>query len=147
MGDTPLSAPAGLARRFCGDASVDAMSVTSLRKHSPPNTMARHRTFRHAMTSASAKMPRRLCILGVVTDRKLRDTERTDATLSAPGGPARHFWADASVNYMSATALRQHSHPHKIACHRTLRRTMALYASAELLSRVRQNCLCFSVFS
>ena len=34
------------------------MSVTSLRNHSPPNNMARHKTLRRAMASTSAKMPR-----------------------------------------------------------------------------------------
>ena len=41
-------------------ASVNYMSETSLRKHSPPNIMARHQTLRRAMASTSAKMPRRL---------------------------------------------------------------------------------------
>ena len=38
----PMSAPGGLARRFWSDASVNHMSVTSLREHSPSNIMARH---------------------------------------------------------------------------------------------------------
>ena len=54
----PLSAPGGLARRSCGDASVHDMSVTSFRNPSRPNNMARHRTLRRALASASAKMPR-----------------------------------------------------------------------------------------
>jgi hypothetical protein len=54
----PMSAPGGLARRFWSDASANHMSVTSLRDHSPPNRMARHRTLRRATVSASAKMPR-----------------------------------------------------------------------------------------
>jgi hypothetical protein len=54
----PMSAPGGLARRFWGDASVYHMSVTSLREHSTAHIMARHRTLRREMASASAKMPR-----------------------------------------------------------------------------------------
>ena len=61
----PMSAPGGLARRFWGDASVYHMSVTSLREHSPPHIMARRRTLRREMASASAKMPR-TCSLQVL---------------------------------------------------------------------------------
>jgi len=40
------------------------MPATSLRNHSPTNKMARQRTLRCAMASASAKMPRRRVIWG-----------------------------------------------------------------------------------
>jgi len=43
----PMSAPGGLARRLWGYASA----------HVPHHNMARHRTLRRAMASASAKMP------------------------------------------------------------------------------------------
>jgi hypothetical protein len=59
-----MSAPGCSARRLWGDASEDAMPAASLRRHSPPINMARHRTLRRAMASASAKMPRSLCLLG-----------------------------------------------------------------------------------
>jgi len=57
----------GLARRFWGEgnASANGMPTMSMRNHSLPNNMARHRTLRRAMASASAKMPRRLCLLGL----------------------------------------------------------------------------------
>jgi len=42
----PMSAPGVLARRFWDDASANLMSATSLRKHSPPNSLARHRGLR-----------------------------------------------------------------------------------------------------
>jgi hypothetical protein len=58
----PMSAPGGLARRLCGDASVHAMSATTLRNHLLLNNLARHRSLRRAMASASAKMPR-TCIV------------------------------------------------------------------------------------
>ena len=74
----PMSAPGGLARRLWDHASANHMPATSMRRHSPPNNMALCRTLRRAMASASAKMPRRLCILGVMTDRKFRDTECAD---------------------------------------------------------------------
>ena len=54
---SPMSAPGGLARRLWGTASANEMPATSPRDHSPPNTMARHRTLRREMASASAKMP------------------------------------------------------------------------------------------
>jgi hypothetical protein len=41
-----LSAPGGLAWRFCGDASAHGMPATSSRDQSPSNTMARHQTLR-----------------------------------------------------------------------------------------------------
>jgi hypothetical protein len=62
------------------------MSVTSLREHSPPNQMARHRTLRRAVASASAIMPRRLCVLGL-TDRKFRDAEYADTAYVGAGRP------------------------------------------------------------
>ena len=68
----PMSAPGGLARRFWSDASANHMSVTSLREYSPPNIMARHRTLRRAMASAS-KMPS-TCISVSVRARVLRGT-------------------------------------------------------------------------
>ena len=37
------------------------MLATSLRRHSPPIDMARHRTLRRVVALASAKMPRRWC--------------------------------------------------------------------------------------
>jgi hypothetical protein len=54
----PMSASGVLARRFCGDASENHMSVTPLRERSLPIIMARYRTLRRATASASAKMPR-----------------------------------------------------------------------------------------
>jgi hypothetical protein len=41
-----LSAPGGLARRFCGDAWLHDLFVTLLRNHSRPDNLARHRTLR-----------------------------------------------------------------------------------------------------
>ena len=73
----PMSAPGGLARRFWGNASANEMPATLSRDQSSPNNMARHRTLRRAMASASAKMPRRMCLLGL-TDWKLRDAECAD---------------------------------------------------------------------
>jgi hypothetical protein len=64
----PMSAPGGLARHFLGNASPNEMPAMSSRKQSPPNHMARHRAVRRAMASASTKMPRRLCLLGAMTD-------------------------------------------------------------------------------
>jgi len=46
--------------------------LTSLREHSPPNRMARHRTLRRATASASAKMPRTLAhSAGFLTKKKV----------------------------------------------------------------------------
>jgi hypothetical protein len=59
----PSSAPGGLGRRLWGTASANHIPATSWREHSPPNTMARHRTLRRAMASTAAKTPRRLCSL------------------------------------------------------------------------------------
>jgi len=56
--------PGGLARRFWGKASAHDVPATSLRNDAPPNHMARHRTLRRAMASASPKMPRRRVFLG-----------------------------------------------------------------------------------
>ena len=50
--------------------------------------MARHRSLRRAVASASAKMPRRLCILGL-TDRKFRDAEYTDTAYVGAGRPCK----------------------------------------------------------
>jgi hypothetical protein len=54
----PMSAPYGLARRFWGNASGNAMPAWSARDQSPPHYMARYRTLWRAVASASAKMPR-----------------------------------------------------------------------------------------
>ena len=87
--------PGGLARRFWGNASAHDMPATSLRKHSPPNNMARHRTLRRAMASASAKMPRRWCLLGFMTGWKFRGAEcadtacRRQAALQGASGATR----------------------------------------------------------
>jgi len=82
-----MSAPGALAPRFWGNASANHMSVTSLREHSPPNQMAHHRTVRRAVASASsAKMPRKLCILGL-TDRKFRDAEYANTAYVGAGRP------------------------------------------------------------
>ena len=91
---------------------------TSMRNHSPPNTMARHRTLRRAMASTAAKTPRRLCLVpgGFLTE----EVQSRRHTLP-PGGLARRFWGNASAHYMPATSLRNHSPPR----HRTLRRAMA----------------------
>ena len=84
----PLLAPGALAPRFWGNASANHMSVTSLREHSPPNQMARHRTLRRAVASASAKMPPRLCVLGL-KDRKFRDAEYADTAYVGAGRPCK----------------------------------------------------------
>ena len=73
----PMSAPGALARRLWDNASAYDMLATSSRDQSPPNNMARHRTLRRAVASASAKMPRRLSPLGL-TDGKFRDAECAD---------------------------------------------------------------------
>jgi len=72
-----MSAPGALARRFRGDASANYMPATSLRKHSTPNTTARHCTLRRAMASAAAKMPRKQCILsgGFLNEMMSRDAD------------------------------------------------------------------------
>jgi len=46
-----------MGRRFWGegDASENGMPAKSLRKHSPPDNMARHRTLQRAMASTSEK--------------------------------------------------------------------------------------------
>ena len=124
-----MSAPGALARRFWGDTSANQMPAKSLRKHSPPNTMARHRTLRRtmALASASAKMPRRLCFLGL-TDLKTGSPDTANAPtppMSAPSGLARCFWGTASANGMPATSKRDRSTHNKMARHRTLRRTVA----------------------
>ena len=72
----PMSAPGGLARRFWSDASANHMSVTSLREHSLPNIMARHRTLRRAMAVASAKMPRTCISVSVRARVQSSDTVR-----------------------------------------------------------------------
>jgi len=83
-----MSAPGALAPRFWGNASANHMSVTSLREHSPPHQMARHRILRRAVASASAKMPRRWCILGL-TDRQFRDAEYADIAYVGAGRPCK----------------------------------------------------------
>jgi len=101
-----------------------------MRGHSPPNQMARHRSLRRAVASASAKMPRRLCILGL-TDRSSETQSTPTPPMSAPGGLARRFWSDASANHMSVTSLRDHSPPTRMALHCSLRRATAS-ASAKM---------------
>jgi len=101
----PMSAPGALARRLWGVASVNHMPATSPRDQSTPNKMARHRTLRRAVASATAKMPRRLCILGL-TDQKCRDAKCATPPMSAPGGLARRFWGNASADGMPATSSR-----------------------------------------
>ena len=118
--DTPMSAPGAIARRLWGDASVTHMPATSLRKHSPPDTTARHRTLRRAMASAAAKMPRRLCILsgGFLNERNFRGADmrcRQAAMQGASGATRPHM----------ISSLRNHSPPDVMARHRTLRRAMA----------------------
>jgi len=135
---TPMSAPGGLARRFWGTASANGMPATSSRDQSLPNNTAPHRTLRRAMASASAKMPRRLCLLGL-TDLKTGSSETANAPtppMSAPGGLARRFWGAASANGMPATSSRDQSPPNNVAPHRTLRRAMAS-ASAKMPRRLR----------
>jgi len=63
----PMPAPGAVVRCFRGVTSTNGMPATSSRNHSPANTRARHRAVRRATASASAKMLRRLCILGVMT--------------------------------------------------------------------------------
>jgi hypothetical protein len=63
------------------------MPATALRKHSWLNEMARHRTLRRAMASASAKMPRRQC----VSEGTDRSSERRAPSTSAPGRRVRRF--------------------------------------------------------
>ena len=72
----PMWAPGALAPRFWGNASANHMSVKSSRKQSPPNQMARHRTLRREMASASAKLPLRLYILGLARQEVQRDRMR-----------------------------------------------------------------------
>ncbi len=102
------------------------MPATSLRKHSPPDTTARHRTLRRAMASASAKMPRRLCILsgGFLNERNFRgaDMRRRQAAMQGASGATRPHMI---------SSLRNHSPPDVMARHRTLRRAMAS-ASAKM---------------
>jgi len=101
-----MSAPGGLARRFWGTASAYQIPATSWRRHSPPDTMARHRYLRRAVASASAKMPWRMCPLGL-TDLKSGSSETANAPtppMSAPGGLAWRFWGTASANQMPATS-------------------------------------------
>jgi len=129
-----MSAPGALARRFWGDTFVNHMPAMASRKHSLPNTMARHRTLRRAMAPTSAKMPRRLCLLGL-TAGKCRDAEWATRPLSAPGALAPRFWGNASANHMSVTSLRGHSTPNQMARHRTLRRAVAS-ASAKMPRRL-----------
>ena len=83
-----MSAPGALAPRFWGNVSANHMFVTSLRGHSPPNQMARHLTLRRAVAWASAKMPRRLCIVGL-TDSKFRDAEYADTAFVGAGRPCK----------------------------------------------------------
>jgi len=78
----------GHARRFCGDASEHNMSVTLLRNHSWPQNMARHRALRRGLESKSAKLPRRLCLLGL-TDWKCRDAACADTTFVDAGRPCK----------------------------------------------------------
>jgi len=56
--------------RTSGETSANHMPATSSRKQSPPNKTARHGTLRRAVASASAKLPRRLCILGLTVQRR-----------------------------------------------------------------------------
>jgi hypothetical protein len=95
--------------------------------------MARHRTLRRAMASTSAKMPRRLCLLGLIDCSAETQTVLT-RPLSAPGSLVRRFCGDASVHDMSVTLLRTHSRPNNMARHRTLRRELAS-ASAKVPRR------------
>jgi len=132
--DPPLSAPGAIARRFWGDTPANGMPATSSRKHSPVNIMARPRTLRRAIASASAKMPRRLCPLGL-TAGNCRDAEWATRPLSAPGALAPRFWGNAPANHMSVTSLREHSQPNQMARHRTLRRAVAS-ASAKMPRRL-----------
>jgi len=120
----PMPASGALARRFWGDASVDCLPATSSRDQSPPKRMARHPTLRRETASAPAKMPRRLCILGVMTRQEVQRLRMRHTTTSAPGALARRFWGNASVNGMSATSSRQHSTVTNMARHRTLPRAM-----------------------
>ena len=126
----PMSAPAALARRFWGDASANHMPATSLRRHSPPNTMARPRTVRCAMASAAAQLPRRSCTLsgGYLNERKFRDADicRRHAALQGSSG--------ATHPHMICPQLRNHSPPNQMARHQTLRRAMAS-ASAKMPRR------------
>ena len=62
---TTTSAPGALARRCWVKASVNEIPATSSRDQSPPKRLARHPSLRRETASASAKMPRRLCILAV----------------------------------------------------------------------------------
>jgi len=132
--DATMLAPGALARHFWGDMSVNHMPAMASRKHSLPNTMARHRTLRRAMAPTSAKMPRRLCLLGL-TAGKCRDAEWATRPLSAQGALAPRFWGNASANHMSVTSLREHSPPNQMARHRTLRRAVAS-ASAKMPPRL-----------
>jgi len=57
-----------------------------------------------------------------------------------PGGLARRFWGDASVNDTSVTSLREHSPPHIMARHQILRRATQ---SAETMRERRQTAQAF----
>ena len=69
--------------------------ATSSREQSPPNHMARHRTLRRAMASASAKMPRRFVSSGDYDRLELRGAEcaetacRRQAALQGASGATR----------------------------------------------------------
>jgi len=137
------NAPTPPAHALLGDASANGMPAALSRDQSPPNNMARHRTLRRAMASASAKMPRRLCLLGL-TSLNTGSSESANAPtlpMSAPGGLARRFWGNASANGMPAALSRDQSPPNNMARHRTLRRALAS-ASAKMPRR-----WCFGEFA
>jgi len=103
---------------------VNGIPATSSRDQSPSNNMARHRTLRRAMPSASAKMPRRMYTLRVMTTGSSQRQNAPIPLMSAPGGLARRLWSDASANHMSVSLLCEHSPPNIMARHGTLRRAM-----------------------
>jgi len=71
-----------------GRHSSRNVSVMWFRNHSPRNDMARHRALRCELASASAKMPRRLCVLGL-TDWKCRDAECADTAFVGARRPCK----------------------------------------------------------
>jgi hypothetical protein len=91
-----MSASSGLAQRFGGTTSVNRMPATSSRDKSLPNYLAPHRSLRRAMASASARMPQKLCPLGLdrLQERKFRAVRlfrRQAALHGASGATRRHM--------------------------------------------------------
>jgi hypothetical protein len=126
-----MSAPGALARRFWGAASVHRMLATSLRKHSPPSTIARHGTLRPQWRWRQQRC-REDCVLFV-------------------------FWwfsdrVEVQRRCCQPAALQGASRPHMICpqhrcaiTHRTLRRAMTSASAKMPRRRFFWGFLCLSV--